>query len=43
MNRLEEIAVKAVAAYANGLFKINDYIEKKTGHNYMAHIILLCF
>ena len=31
MNRLEEIAVKAVAAYANGLFKINDYIEKKTG------------
>ena len=38
MNRLEEIAVKAVAAYANGLFKINDYIEKKTGHNYMQEL-----
>lgn len=38
MNRLEEIAVKAVAAYANGLFKINDYIEKKTGHNYMQKL-----
>lgn len=38
MNRLEEIAAKAVVAYANGLLKINDYVEKKTGHDYMQEL-----
>ncbi len=38
MNRLKEIAAKAVAAYANGLLKIDDYIEKKTGHDYMREL-----